>query len=267
MPSPADRTDRRGCFADQPLGVGETLLTEPQQSEIAQRLGMARLEFEGAVERGTSLGVAASASPRWRSRGSQTRLQLDGVFGRSAGVGRPAQSQEDGGERGEDDGVGRVNPGGGLQLVQCLLEPAALVGDDAEVVMGDGVVRLAFEDLAVVERGRLAQATRPAARRARRNSRTGGAAGQADAALAAGLPTVTEEMVGKHAGHHRLADRHGADADARIVPALGHDLGVFIADGDGFAGRQDGQVGLTAKRTTTGSPFEIATEDAAAWLD
>jgi hypothetical protein len=37
---------------------------------------------------------------------------------------------------------------------------------------------------------------------------------------------MAEEMICEHAGDHRLADRHGADADARIVPALGHDLGV-----------------------------------------
>ena len=40
------------------------------------------------------------------------------------------------------------------------------------------------------------------------------------------LPAVAQKLVGEHAGHHRLPDRHGANADARIVPALGRDLPV-----------------------------------------
>ena len=39
-------------------------------------------------------------------------------------------------------------------------------------------------------------------------------------------------MVGQHAGHHRLADRHRADADAGIVAALGDDLHLVAAPVD-----------------------------------
>jgi hypothetical protein len=55
----------------------------------------------------------------------------------------------------------------------------------------------------------------------------------------AGLAAMAEVVIGEHDGHHRLADRHGADADARIVAALGRDLG-FVAGGiDGAARRED----------------------------
>ena len=42
-------------------------------------------------------------------------------------------------------------------------------------------------------------------------------------------------MVGQHAGDHRFADRHGADADARVVAALGDDLGLVAVAVDGPA--------------------------------
>ena len=45
----------------------------------------------------------------------------------------------------------------------------------------------------------------------------------------AGLATVAQEMVGEHAGHHGLADRHGADADAGVVAALGDHFGILVA--------------------------------------
>ena len=61
----------------------------------------------------------------------------------------------------------------------------------------------------------------------------------ADAAVAAGLAAVAQEVVGQHAGHHRLADRHGADADAGIVAALGDDLGVLVGGRHRLARRQD----------------------------
>ena len=46
-------------------------------------------------------------------------------------------------------------------------------------------------------------------------------------------------MVRQDAGHHRFADRHGADADARVVAALGDDLGIAAVAVDGLARRQD----------------------------
>ena len=44
----------------------------------------------------------------------------------------------------------------------------------------------------------------------------------------ADLATVHQVLVRQDAGHHGLADRHGADADAGIVAALGDDLGVAL---------------------------------------
>src|SRR6516165_9936426 len=53
-----------------------------------------------------------------------------------------------------------------------------------------------------------------AARRRKRPSRPG-----------ADLPAMTQIVIGDHASHHGFADRHGADADARIVAASGYDFG------------------------------------------
>ena len=55
----------------------------------------------------------------------------------------------------------------------------------------------------------------------------------------AGLAAVAEVMIGEHDGHHRLADRHGADADARIVTALGRDFGLVACGVDGAARGED----------------------------
>ena len=57
--------------------------------------------------------------------------------------------------------------------------------------------------------------------------------------LTAHLAAVAQERVGEHAGDHRLADRHRPNADARVVPALGDDLGFFTGTGDGAARRQN----------------------------
>jgi hypothetical protein len=40
------------------------------------------------------------------------------------------------------------------------------------------------------------------------------------------LGPVAQQVVGQDAGHHRLAHRHGPDADAGIVAALGDDLDI-----------------------------------------
>src|SRR6185437_6561680 len=50
---------------------------------------------------------------------------------------------------------------------------------------------------------------------------------------------LTQQVIGEHDRHHRLADRHGADADAGVVPALGADLDLLAVDVDGAARRQD----------------------------
>ena len=59
-------------------------------------------------------------------------------------------------------------------------------------------------------------------------------------------------MVEDHAGHHRLAHRHGADADAGVVAALGDDLGVVAGVVDGAPWRQDGGCRLDGKAADDG---------------
>src|SRR6185437_14834312 len=50
---------------------------------------------------------------------------------------------------------------------------------------------------------------------------------------------MPQERVGQRAGDHRLADWHGADADARVVAALGDDLRFVAGLSDCAARRQD----------------------------
>jgi hypothetical protein len=38
------------------------------------------------------------------------------------------------------------------------------------------------------------------------------------------LAAMPQQVIGEHAGHHRLTHRHGADADAGVVAALGEAL-------------------------------------------
>src|SRR6195952_3340039 len=38
------------------------------------------------------------------------------------------------------------------------------------------------------------------------------------------LPPMTQIVIGEHAGHHGLGHRHGADADAGVVAALGDEV-------------------------------------------
>jgi hypothetical protein len=53
------------------------------------------------------------------------------------------------------------------------------------------------------------------------------------------LPAMPQKMIREHAGHHGLADRHGADADAGIVVAFCRDVGLAALAIDGVARRQD----------------------------
>src|SRR3954451_4017231 len=46
------------------------------------------------------------------------------------------------------------------------------------------------------------------------------------ASTLADLAAMPEKMIGEHAGHHGFADRHRANADARVVTPLGHDVGI-----------------------------------------
>jgi len=57
--------------------------------------------------------------------------------------------------------------------------------------------------------------------------------------LAPGLAAVTQHRVGQHTRHHRFAHGRCANADARIVSALGADLGIGAAAIDRAARRED----------------------------
>src|SRR5260370_6696901 len=51
------------------------------------------------------------------------------------------------------------------------------------------------------------------------------------------LPPGPQEMIRQHTRYHRFADRHGADADAGIVAAFCHDVGIGAPAIDGAAPR------------------------------
>jgi len=55
----------------------------------------------------------------------------------------------------------------------------------------------------------------------------------------AGLATVPQIVIREHAGQHRLGDRHRANADTGIVPALGDDFDVPTIGIDRAARRED----------------------------
>src|ERR1700722_18226798 len=50
---------------------------------------------------------------------------------------------------------------------------------------------------------------------------------------------MAQEGVGEDAGYHRFADRHGANADARVVATLGDDLALGAGAVDGLARREN----------------------------
>ena len=79
---------------------------------------------------------------------------------------------------------------------------------------------------------------------------------------------VAQQVVGEHDRHHGFADRHGTDADTRIVAALGDDLRLVAPAHrwSGAAYRID-EVGLTANRQTTGCPVEMPPRIPPAWLE
>ena len=45
---------------------------------------------------------------------------------------------------------------------------------------------------------------------------------------------MPQEMIGQHNGQHGFTNRHGANADAGVVTALGADIGVFARLRDGL---------------------------------
>src|SRR5580693_3759670 len=70
-------------------------------------------------------------------------------------------------------------------------------------------------------------------------------------------------MIRDHARHHGLADRHGADADARIVAALGRDFGLVAVTVDGAARGKDGGRRLDGKARHHRLPGGNAAQNAA----
>src|SRR3954470_18594271 len=59
------------------------------------------------------------------------------------------------------------------------------------------------------------------------------------ASMLADLSAMAQEMIGQHARYHCLPDRDRANADAGIVTALGHDVGVGAVAVHGAARRED----------------------------
>ncbi len=48
------------------------------------------------------------------------------------------------------------------------------------------------------------------------------------------LTSVPEKVIRENASHHCFSNRHGPDTDARVVPALCHDIHLFALTGNGF---------------------------------
>src|SRR5271166_2208014 len=96
---------------------------------------------------------------------------------------------------------------------------------------------------------------RPQARRPRRGAEI--------ARLPSHLPPVAQKRVRQHAGHHRLADRNGADPNARVVAAFGDDLRILEVAGDRAAGREDRGCRLDSETGDDRLPGRDAAENAA----
>ena len=75
---------------------------------------------------------------------------------------------------------------------------------------------------------------------------------------APGLTAIQQQMIRQHQRHHRLADRNRPDTDTRIMPPLGDQIDL-LAPRALIVRREVRmlEVGLTAKRHTTGWPLEI----------
>src|SRR6266508_4724835 len=87
--------------------------------------------------------------------------------------------------------------------------------------------------------------------------------GKRPSRILAHLPALAQIMIGDHAGNHRLADRHRADADARIVASLGDDLGLAPVAVDGAARRENRGSGLDREARDDRLPGRYSAEDSA----
>src|SRR5262249_55736272 len=76
------------------------------------------------------------------------------------------------------------------------------------------------------------------------------------------LTAMTEIVIRDDTCHHRLADRNRANADAGIMPPLGHDLGLAAVAVDGQTRRDDRRCGLHGKAGDDRLPRGYAAENA-----
>src|SRR5208283_3255815 len=79
----------------------------------------------------------------------------------------------------------------------------------------------------------------------------------------ADLAAMTQIMIGDDACHHGFADRHGADADTRIVAPFSRYFGLAAVAVDGAPRRQDRRRGLDRETRDHRLAGGNAAEDAA----
>src|ERR1700710_120440 len=79
----------------------------------------------------------------------------------------------------------------------------------------------------------------------------------------AALRAIAQQMVGQHAGHHRLGHRRAAQADAGIVPALGADLDLVAEAVDALHFGQDRAGGVDGEAADDVLAARDAAQDAA----
>src|SRR5262245_36051911 len=77
------------------------------------------------------------------------------------------------------------------------------------------------------------------------------------------LPAMPEIMIGNGTRHHGLADRHGADADARVMAAFGRDLDLVAGRVDRATRVEDRRGRLHGKARDDRLPGRDTAEDAA----
>ena len=143
----------------------------------------------------------------------------------------------------------RAQRGGDEQV--ALVLAVVVVGDDDDLALGEGLDRR-FDACCGYRARDLTSRRRHSARVVERPRRA-----------LAHLAAMHQIMIGQHACHHRLADRHRADADAGVVAALGDDLGVAAVAVDRPARRQDRRGRLDGKARDDRLPGRDAAENAA----
>src|SRR5262245_46902036 len=130
--------------------------------------------------------------------------------------------------------------------------PIVVVGHDYDLALREGVDR-GFDALITVAHGSTSKATSRARLEWPWRS-------------LADLATMHQIVVGEHARHHGLTDRHGANTDARIVTAFCHHLGVLAIAIHGLARGQNRGSRLDRKAGDDGLPGGDASEYAAGMI-